>query len=227
MKDWLGGLGAWCMVCNRLLERKDKHLCPTCYQNLPWFKTEICFICGHHHLKGDCDEDFAKDIAEYQALFLYQEPVSAWIAGLKYGRNLLVGRLLKALVTQWFIDNQEWLTQWDMVLPVPIHGLRLKARGFNQTTYLLTGQKLLPVRGDWVKKTRYTKHQAALGGRQRFTNLKRSFASSTEVEGKAVLLFDDVCTTGQTLDQIARTLKNQGVERIGALSLCRSKKAFS
>ncbi|MDT8446687.1 MAG: phosphoribosyltransferase family protein [bacterium] len=214
--------GRWCYGCGLLMEPSEPMgICPTCVGRLPWFEEEICFYCGYAHLKGDCREDFAPDITQLKSLFYYREPVNQWVAALKYSRDLIAGRLLQQLLTQWMERQTEWLSQYDLILPVPIHHARLRMRGFNQTSYLLRQQTQLPLGSQLAKKTRYTKHQAGLSGKGRLTNLHKSFGAQG-VEGLNILLFDDVCTSGQTLDQLAHCLKKEGAEEIGALSLCRS-----
>lgn len=225
MRRFLGGLspGRWCYGCGILLESGGGlGICSVCEASLPWFKEELCFFCGHVHLKGDCREDFAPDISQLKSLFFYGEPINQWVAALKYSRNLIAGRLLQRLLERWMAQRGEWLSQFDLILPVPIHQARLRARGFNQTAYLLRRQRSLPTDLRLARKIRYTKHQAGLSGKKRQLNLHKSFGADREVEGKRILLFDDVCTSGQTLDQLARTLKRAGADSIGALTLARS-----
>jgi len=197
-------------------------LCPECYEQLPWFRRDLCFFCGHHHNHGECTEPISTKIEEFRAIFYYQEPINQWIAGLKYSRNLLKGRTIKALVTQWFDVNAEWVSSFDLMLAIPLHRGRLWSRGFNQTSYLIRDQSHILVDESLVSKVRRTKHQAALSGKHRFSNLRKSFYAAPSVEGLNILLFDDVCTTGQTLDQMASTLKKAGAERISALSVART-----
>ena len=57
-------------------------------------------------------------------------------------------------------------------------------------------------------------------------NLKNAFKVTRDLSDKKILLFDDVCTTGQTLSEVSRTLKKEGVKQIDALVLCRSLKVI-
>ena len=231
--NWLNSSfspGRWCVSCQEYIDPRLQlsapSLCFRCHQNLPWYQRELCFFCGHVHLTGECNQDFGSEIQEYRAIFYYKEPISTWISALKYSRNLLRGRILKQLVNNWMIEHEEWLSEFDLLAPIPIHQARLWFRGFNQTSYLVRDQTFLPVAERVVRKVKKTRHQAALSGKHRFSNLKRSFQASTEVEGKSILLFDDVCTTGQTLDQVAYQLKKAGAERISAISVARTQSRF-
>jgi len=218
--------GRWCLGCNEYILSEvplpAPSLCPECHDKLPWFKRELCFFCGHHHNHGDCDQSLSRKIEEYRAIFYYQEPVNQWISSLKYSRNLLKGRTLKELVTQWFVENALWIEDFDVLVPVPLHSGRLWNRGFNQTSYLIRDQQMIEVNEKLVRKVKRTKHQAALSGKHRFSNLKRSFQADPSVKGLDILLFDDVCTTGQTLDQMAVSLKKAGAGRISAVSVART-----
>jgi len=226
LASWLSP-GRWCYQCHRWIAPEvhlpAPSLCPACHEALPWFRREICFFCGHVHLSGECREDFEAEITDYQAIFTYQEPISHWVSGLKYSRNLLAGRILRALTEAWLLEHKDWVLGYDLMAPVPIHSARLRVRGFNQTSFLVARQTLVPLELNLLHKVKYTKHQAALRGKSRYTNLTKSFAADPAVEGKKILLFDDVCTTGQTLNQLAYTLKRAGAEEVGALSLGRTK----
>ena len=218
--------GLWCVGCQKFtVPRQTQHLnglCEECYLQLPWYQRDLCFFCGHLHLSGECSERFGSDVREYRAIFNYHEPISEWISALKYSRNLAKGRLLKTLVNQWFYANESWVTDFDVMVPIPIHYGRLRLRGFNQTSYLIRDQTIIPTAPRLIIKTRRTLHQASLPGKKRFSNLQHSFKASPQVKGKRILLFDDVCTTGQTLDQVAYQLKKSGAQEICAVSLART-----
>lgn len=135
---------------------------------------------------------------------------------------MFAGRLLREFVTGWFKEHAGRVSGLDAVLPVPIHPLRLRQRGFNQTAFLLKAQRLLPLKTGWLKKKRFTPQQAGLTGKSRRENVRGSFAVKTAVASKKLLIFDDVCTTGQTLGEVCRCLKKAGAAEVHILTLSRS-----
>ena len=137
-------------------------------------------------------------------------------------------------------DGLETLTGWmtrsgaalleeaDLIVPVPLHYTRLVMRGFNQSAWL--GQAVgraskVAVSVDALKRTRRTPSQAGLSNRARRRNVTGAFEVRASrrrlVEGKRVLLVDDVLTTGATLSACTRALKRAGARQIDVLVLAR------
>ena len=115
----------------------------------------------------------------------------------------------------------------DIVVPVPLHQRRERWRGYNQA--LLLAQRLAagiarPLRPDVLVRSRETKPQIDLAPRQRRTNVRGAFevALPEAIAGRAVLLIDDVFTTGNTLSECARVLKRAGATHVACLTLSRS-----
>ncbi len=116
----------------------------------------------------------------------------------------------------------------DVLVPVPLHYTRLVMRGFNQSGWLAqaigaeTGRR---VAVDALVRTRRTPSQAGLAGRARRRNVSGAFkvraSRMAAVEGKRVLLVDDVLTTGATLSACARALKRAGARHVDVLVLAR------
>lgn len=219
-------LPKWCFQCCVFIHDEIKslspYLCRNCFQNLPFIKKHICFKCGGGHSSDNCREEWPEYISGFKAVCTYQKPVRQWISALKYSRNLIAGRVLRDILTQWFYSNHNYLTDIDFIVPVPVHHFRLRQRGFNQTEYLLNQQSQLLVKNRIIKKIRHTPHQAGLSRSRRRLSLKKSFRSVGNPAGKTVLLFDDVCTSGGTLGEISKCLKQAGAERIKVLVLSRA-----
>lgn len=112
------------------------------------------------------------------------------------------------------------LSLWrpQRIIPVPMHWIRRRKRGFNQSELLaekigkLTG---IPVMMHAVRKQRNTKDQKELSGQERRINLKNAFEVTEDLSGiRSVLVIDDVYTTGSTMDEISRVLRRAGVKDI-------------
>jgi len=117
--------------------------------------------------------------------------------------------------------------QADVIVPVPLHSSRYKERGYNQCELLV---KQLAVNLDLsidkvtLQRTRMTESQMTLGISERHQNVKAAFACRDDrLAGRRVLLVDDVCTTGSTLDACAAALKESGVTSVWGLTLARAR----
>lgn len=107
----------------------------------------------------------------------------------------------------------------DFVIPVPLHRRRLFRRGYNQSWLLAAevGKTFgVPVAADLLARARFTEPQFSLSRAARRTNIKNAFTapSPERLAGKALLLVDDIMTTGATLGEAARTLKKGGAARV-------------
>ncbi len=217
---------AWCYECGSYIKNETKsdsrYLCLNCYRTLPFFSKAICLKCGHSHSSINCVEKWAENISEFQAIFEYKKPVHKWISSLKYSRNLVTGKILQGFVKKWFEEKHEYLQGIDLLVSVPVHRTRLRQRGFNQSSYLLNTQKVLGPDHSIIEKNRNTSHQAGMSRTRRENNLKGSFDVRGNVKGKKILLFDDVCTTGQTLAEVSACLKNSGAKCIDVLVTSRT-----
>lgn len=112
----------------------------------------------------------------------------------------------------------------DMIVPVPLHSRRLRWRGFNQSallgqyvgSYLTTGFPI-PIHSNILARTRHTYPQMKIKNyKKRKENILGAFAmkSKTNIAGKRILLVDDIATTGATLFECARVLKQHGARRV-------------
>jgi ComF family protein len=144
---------------------------------------------------------------------------------LKYSRELwlvsILGRILAQGVSDTRLDGQNF----DAIVPVPLHPMRLREREFNQSQLLaveLSKSTTIPVK-DVLLRTRYTGTQTALDRKERRQNLRNAFSlrKNADAADQCLLLVDDVLTTGSTLDACAAVLLEQGAESVRALTLAR------
>ena len=140
---------------------------------------------------------------------------------------LFVGLLTKKLTELYMLRKQDFF-----LVPVPLHKKRLAHRGFNQSDLLANGvankykesAKIQPL----LNRIKNTTQQAKLKKMERHQNLKNAFQLSLKkvdhLSDKICFLVDDVCTTGSTLDECARVLKQAGIERVYGLVIARAMK---
>jgi ComF family protein len=182
------------------------------------------FVAGTDHLCGEClGSSFAFDRA--RSLFYYRRPVSTLLIELKFNGRLDLLEPLAALARQ--ARAGELITIPDIIIPVPLHIKRLRERGFNQSLFL--ARACLPdhrhaIRTDLLKRNRCTVPQTELNGRARRNNLKKALfvPKPHQIAGKRILVVDDVFTTGATLHECAKTLKQAGAARVEALTMARA-----
>ncbi|HVN82804.1 MAG TPA: ComF family protein, partial [Terriglobia bacterium] len=132
--------------------------------------------------------------------------------------------LARLLFSVYCLHLQEFSS--DMVAPVPLHRSRERERGFNQSLLLARYFSRLvdiPFHPRLLTRIRATQMQAGLSRRARRLNLAGAFLlpDKTEVAEKAVLLVDDVFTTGATVNECARLLRVSGARRVNVLTLAR------
>lgn len=164
------------------------------------------------------------------ALFLHEEGPALAVRALKYRNKRALappmGRLLFAKARATHLDDAHKRWDIDLVLPVPLHGKRLRKRGFNQASLLVAAfekERALRVCHRLLRRRRPTTPQAGLSRSARLKNVKGAFelTSPSEVTGKRVLLVDDVLTTGSTLAACAAVLKKHGAQSVSALVFAR------
>lgn len=151
-------------------------------------------------------------------------------AGLAYGgaaRNAVMRlkyegcQYLAPFLAQYIEIDPEWRA--DAIIPVPLHKSRERSRGYNQSLLLANAVSSacgIPVDAERLVRIKATATQTAYRAAARRRNVKNAFACRGFVPYEAVVLVDDVCTTGSTVSQCARTLKRAGVERVYAAVVC-------
>jgi len=149
------------------------------------------------------------------AIYHYQSPLNSLIKRLKFNGDLHLARLLGTLMSDRL--GQRSLEMPELIVPVPLHGERLRQRGFNQTLELARPiAARLGVALDWrhVKRCRATDTQSELPAKLRAQNVRGAFAVTPGFTARRVAIVDDVMTTGHTVNELAATLRRVGVEDI-------------
>lgn len=117
--------------------------------------------------------------------------------------------------------------KYDIIIPVPISKIRTRQRGYNQSELIIKEcakqNKDITVCTDILYKIKNTKPQSLLNKEQRKINLKGVYQVKNEekIKNKKVLLFDDIYTTGSTLEECAKVLKEAGACEVGVLTLAK------
>ncbi len=222
---------AHCVLCGDQGAR-SLDVCAACFGELPWNRRP-CPRCAaplppdaEDKLCGNCLKALpAWDEAKSPLSYAY--PVDKLVQRFKFDGDLPIGRLLAELLADYLAAGSSGKP--DCIVPVPLHPVRLKERGFNQAAELArpVGRRLkIPVRLDVCKRVRATAVQSKLDAVERRKNLREAFAVKKSVDGKHVALLDDVITTGTTVDVLTRALKDAGAGRVSVWSVARAATLF-
>ena len=207
-----------CQECDAKATRIAPPFCAKCSEPFEGAITGTftCANCAHRTIHFDAA------VAAYRGRGI----VRRIIHDFKYGRQIhlrhLVGRWLRAALVDPRLRGREF----DVIVPVPLHPTRKRERGFNQASLLaelLSAQISIQSR-PLLERIRYTTTQTALDRAERMENLHNAFRlrKNMNVRDLRVLLIDDVLTTGSTLSECARVLKDAGVISVHAATAARA-----
>ena len=205
-------------------------LCPACAARLVPVVGPICSCCGRSladesHGSADLCHDCALTplpLGQMRAPLRYAEPTSRLIHRLKYEGCFALGQpLAEALIAGWPC----WPQPPDLIIPIPLHPRRRRQRGYNQSELLarpLAQAVGVAYSATALQRTRHTPPQVGLGPRARAANVRGAFtAAPDEAHGRAVILIDDVLTTGATMIAAAEALLAAGAASVSAYCLAR------
>ncbi len=163
--------------------------------------------------------DFARAAVAYEGIILNT------IHRFKYGRDLTAGAALAGLLADFDFSGIDF-SEFDAMIPVPLHVQRLRERRFNQSLVLaraLSKKRGVAVDFSLLKRRRFTLTQTGLNKSERDKNISGAFAATRQdkIRGRSFLLVDDVYTTGATINECAKTLVESGAKRVAALTVAR------
>ncbi len=219
-----------CVVCEKELAREFS-LCDDCIARIDFINHRFCNKCGRvvegeESICGSCQKD--------QLYFKQARAVGVYAAGLKEYIKLLkfnkqrqlvkpLARLLEATVLRFYSCKEI-----DLISYIPSHREKKLERGFNQAQLLaeeLAKRLKLPCEKLLAKK-KVGKTQSKLDREERFANVKESFAiiDKEVVEGKKILLVDDIYTTGATVNEASKLLSSNQAQEIKIVTLATGRK---
>ncbi|PYV34372.1 MAG: ComF family protein [Acidobacteria bacterium] len=237
-----------CALCHQPLEEAGAlDVCSACWSELQPWSGPACARCGVPFASGralDAAEPLCADcrLSEFQfdlarSFGLYRERLRQAIVHMKFRRRERWGMRLGGLLAETWRSNQEIFGAGRfLVVPVPLHRGRQRERGYNQAEALARGlivalgggKGALRLEAQCLKKIRDTRPQTGLSRAERWGNVRGAFAvsPSVQVTGLAVVLIDDVMTTGATLSACAAALKGAGSRSVVSLTLARATPQF-
>lgn len=209
-----------CLICDKPMMRAENFICVNCFLSLTRVQRQTS---GENDLLAKFAAFPKVVLARSYMAYQRNGPSQQLIHAFKYnGHQMLaffLGRLMAGESEQLFKEND-----WDFIVPVPLHKLRQKMRGYNQAELLAYGfgEVLeIPVLNDQVVRIKKTMTQTGKDRISRWQSTKEMYALTDlfRLEGKKVLLIDDVVTTGATISGLIELLSDAGVAEIGVVSL--------
>jgi ComF family protein len=223
-----------CHACKEFIpDAGDLHLCTGCRGEVHVVSSPLCTVCGIpfatpggiDHPCGACLATHPR-FAAARAAVLFDGVARDLIHRFKYDKKVHLARPLTHLAT-------ETLTSFavsagaEILIPVPLHRRRLRERGFNQA--VLLGRPLsktwgIPLVVDNLKRIRWTEPQVTLSAAEREANVRGAFdlVNPAAVRGKKIVLLDDVYTTGSTVAECSRVLRQAGAEGVYVITVARA-----
>lgn len=215
-----------CCLCNQD-SKQALDLCKNCYLELPWHQ-QSCQHCGRHSLTTPCGECLQKPPPYQQVIsaFDYEYPVDHMLIQMKYHNQLPYIRVLAQCFVNKLIKSYPAPTLPDIIVPVPLHNTRILERGYNQSLELLKlihKQLTQPILLDRTlcQRQRQTSSQTFLTAIERRRNMKSAFTVNSTIKDKHITIFDDVITTGATVNELAKTLIRAGAKRVDVWCIAR------
>ncbi|MDF1689408.1 MAG: ComF family protein [Cycloclasticus sp.] len=213
-----------CFICEQQ-GHNGLDLCSHCLNDLKPI-TPSCSICNiqlttKSSICGRClktPPSFDQIISLYQ----YEGIAQFLLQSLKFQARHSCARTMGKLMARHFTQLNK---QPDLLLAVPLHAKRLRERGFNQSELIVQYiQKALdaPLNQHSLKRVVNTASQTTLKPPERRKNLKNAFHYTPVKDINSVAIIDDVVTTGSTANEIAKTLKKQGVQHVEVWSFARA-----
>jgi len=223
-----------CHACKKRVPMgSDLMICRVCLADLTFLRAPLCPRCGKE-MSPDAGEANRFCVAclkkkpefdSARSLVHYKSAARTLLHRLKFSGDTGAGAVLvQAVVREGEMSGRR---KYDLIIPVPLHPSRLRKRGLNQS--LTLARVLFPGEREKIRPTALTRvkntiAQTGLDGVARRKNLRGAFAvpPSVSVQAKAVLLVDDVYTTGTTVGECARSLKRGGADVVDVLTIARA-----
>ncbi|MGA9047528.1 MAG: ComF family protein [Dehalococcoidia bacterium] len=212
-----------CIGCGKI----GGFICYSCAKKLPRIHPPLCQRCGRPETSGRyCQECWGKlnsRIDAVRSVFVFEGTIRAAIHELKYRNLRTISVDLGEYMAAYYRDNG---LKGDYLLPVPLHEKRIRERGYNQSELLakeIAKHVTVPVNGQLLVRVRNNMPQARTGSaEERRANMENVFkCKSPEVAGKDIVVIDDVCTSGSTLEACAAVLKAAGAKSVTGFTLAR------
>ena len=213
-ESWAGAAdGFACRKCRTQVFKTSPPWCEQC--GLPFDgTTEESITCKNCN---NADWQFTRARSMMSARGLVREVIHRY----KYNRH----EFFECLMIRWLLDCENLFPELPKcIIPVPLHTVKERDRGFNQAERLAAGvaeHMNLPMESGRLQRVKHTETQTNLSRKERMANMHGAFEASKQMSLARVLLVDDVMTTGATASACAAALRGVGVQNVDVLTLAR------
>lgn len=219
-----------CIGCGAIVE--DVGLCGACWGSLRFLGPPACHCCAYpfeYEVPGEtlCPACLRERPAfdRARSVFAYDDASRSLVIEFKHADKTFAAPPLAGMMRR---AGGDLLADAGLIAPVPLHRRRLFARRYNQAALLasaLARQSNAPLAVDLLVRRRHTQPQGRMSPTARRRNVRGAFAVRAQrkslLDGKRVLLIDDVLTTGATVGECARVLRRAGASAVDVLTLSR------
>jgi len=220
----------FCFGCGK----EGTYLCQDCQSCLEVIEDNFCLCENPKRLpeSGKCGSCQRKKLDGLFFAVSYQNKiVKKLIQEFKYEPFIkdLAEPLTNLIINHILLLNEEnRFRKGDVLIPIPLSKRKLKSRGFNQAEEIakeLSKELKIPVVADCLIKTKENLPQMELSGKERIENIKGVFEirNKEKIQNKKILLVDDVYTTGATMEECAKILKQAGAKEVWGVVIAREK----
>ncbi len=225
-----------CLFCKNPVQSFDTpQLCGDCWKDIHFISKPYCNICGTPMEYGEEDQIClgcmqTKPSYDYlRSSIIYEKLGRELIINFKHYDQPNLGKIM----SKWLLHTINELPEFNrlntIIIPVPMHWKKIFMRKYNQASILAQlvarefGIDYVP---DFLIRTKFTKSQESLGTKERLLNIKGTFACNRKyirhITSKEIILVDDVHTTGATINECSRVLKQAGAIKVSVITVART-----
>jgi competence protein ComFC len=203
-----------CSACDKQLVKIEGKRCLGCSRSLDdlapqLIKGDVCLDCH----RWEVDPEWKGILHQNFSLYRYNAFLKEYLAKYKYRGDYVLAKAFSHTIKTYFTK-----VDYDLIIPIPLSDERLYERGFNQSIALLEEAEVRPsnilTRSHFEKQSKKTR-------KDRLRQEQVFQLEESDLYGKSILLFDDIYTTGTTLRQAAKLLREAGTEKVSSLTLAR------
>jgi ComF family protein len=202
-----------CVGCRRV----GRWICAECWPSVPWIEDRQCFECSKPSPTVSCVgcSGVSRSLDRLIAVAEFEGAAREAVHTLKFNGRYAIAGMMGRLMAEASKGADV-----DVIVPVPLHRIRLRERGYDQSALLarsVAKSLARPCRPNALRRCRPTLQQSSLPAHERRSNVAGAFEPRDTWNGEAILLLDDVTTTGATLDAAAAALRRAGAGQITGL----------
>lgn len=206
------------------------YLCDACWEQIEFLKPPWCQICGLPRWSAACAgcREHPPLFRKLRAIAFYEPTLREAVHLMKYEKKEVISKHLIQLL-QAHLPEDLGFTDYDFLLPIPLHTNRLRQRGFNQAEQIAQGVAQVwgvPVRTDVLFRIRDTVPLSSLESHEeRRKNIAGAFEvqSQDSIQSRKILLIDDIFTTGTTINEALKALQVANPDCVDVLTLTRTR----